>query len=321
MIAWPLDNKSYTAEPIGAFCGTRTRGVFSADDCFAVRSAGGFKITLSDGLAWLKADKYWGLAVYDKAEKSWTLPVGSGKQGRYFAVAIQYDKTKNQVAAVLKTGEYAARPQKPQPVRNAYYDEIIVATILQRPGAVEITGADITDERENEAMCGLMRDGVTGLPSEMLYTELRGKFDELYAELEGLLNQDIAGGLQLQINQVKAQAEQTAAALVQTTAKAEQTAAETDVFTATFRLGSAWAKSGGTWTQTVSCTGMQAAYDTEPPFVLLPGKSKKDDDLLRDALNALAEGRLETLDGQLKATLWAEPPTCDIEIHLRRAVI
>ena len=92
------------------------------------------------------------------------------------------------------------------------------------------------------------------------------------------------------------------------------------IYTATFRLGS-WSHSGNTWTQVADCTGMQAAYDTEPPFVLLPGQSKEDDDLLRDAMNQMAEGHLETLDGQLKATLWAEPPTCDIEIHLRRAVI
>ena len=95
---------------------------------------------------------------------------------------------------------------------------------------------------------------------------------------------------------------------------------ETKIFTATFRLGN-WYHSGSTWTQTVTCSGMQVAYDTGAPFVLLPGVSKADDDLLRDALNQLAAGRLETLDGQLKATLWAEPPACDIEIHLRRAVI
>lgn len=184
MIAWPLDGKQYTAEPIGAYNGTRTRGVFSDENCFKVTPAGGLKVTLSKGFAWLKPEEFWGLAVYQKESQQFTIPAGTGAQPRYLGIAIQFNKTTNEVGAVLKTGEYAADPQKPTPAQNAYYDEIIPATIIQRPGAVEITAADIIDERHNEAMCGLMRDGVTRIPTAMLTAQVEALIDQLVAAVE-----------------------------------------------------------------------------------------------------------------------------------------
>ncbi len=182
MIAWPLDNTEYTAEAIGAWSGTRTRGVFSADDCFSVTAAGGFSIDISPGLAWLKAAKYWGIAVVEHSTTAQTVETGSGMLSRYVAVVIQYDKTANSVQCVLRYGEYSNDPVKPVPVRDDYYDELIVASILQRAAAVELTQADITDERLNEDMCGLMRDGVTGLPTADLYARWSDFFAGVEAE-------------------------------------------------------------------------------------------------------------------------------------------
>ena len=99
------------------------------------------------------------------------------------------------------------------------------------------------------------------------------------------------------------------------TAYAEQESIE--LFAAKLLLDG-WSGGAGAYTQTVSCTGMQAAFDTEPPFTLLSGVSGTDEKL-RNAINTICSGTVQTLAGQIKATV-PEKPTCDIWIYLRRAV-
>ena len=307
MTAWPLDNTEYTAEEIGAWSGTRTRGVFSSDDCFAVTSAGGFDIQVSPGLAWLKAAKYWGIAVLEKTVTSMQIEVGSGLLPRYVAVVLQYDKTANEVRLALRYGEYSDTPAKPQPVRNEYYDEVVLASILQPAAAVEITQANITDERMNEAMCGLMRDGVTGLPTALLFAQARAQlegyaseFELWFAHIKGQLDGDTAGHLQLQLDNL---------------------AGEVQLFSCTL-LADGWAASGSTYTQTVSCPGLFETYDLEAPQVPATGV-KATDTALKEGLDTLCEAGNsgEVLDGQLKWTCYGSYPTVDLPLRLRRAAV
>lgn len=358
MIAWPLDNKSYTAEAIGAWSGTRTRGVFSADDCFTVTAAGGFGIKISGGLAWLKVAAYWGIAVYEKMDTVKQIDVGSGLLPRYVAVVVQYSKTDNEVRTILRYSDYSDAPEMPQPVQNEYYDEIIPAVVLQRPAAVEITQADITDTRLDETMCGLMRDGVTGIPTAQLEAQWsawraqqtaetnawqqaeKQAFDAWFARIKGKLDGDAAGHLQQQVD-----------AVVEADAAH---AAEVQVFAATL-LADGWveepqtpesgsetepaAEGDGTdttgegeeppaapalavYTQTVPCAGLLAAYDLEAPQVESTGEYAAD--LARkEALDALCEAGNcgETLDGQLRWICYGGHPTVDLPLRLRRAVV
>ena len=53
--AFPLDNTEYTAAAMGAYLGTRTRGVFSADSNLSVSSNANMTVTVSPGLTSLQA--------------------------------------------------------------------------------------------------------------------------------------------------------------------------------------------------------------------------------------------------------------------------
>ncbi len=184
MTTWPLDNTLYTAQSIGAFTGTRTRGVFSADDCFEVSAIGNFELQVQGGLAWLQKEKYWGVAVLETLPTVFSIDIGSGALQRYVAVVLQLDKTANLSRLVLKYGEYG--DEKPLPVRDEFYDEIILAYCLQKAGAVELTSADITDTRLDEDLCGLMRDGVTGIPTSSLNNKLSQFINSIEAELKSV---------------------------------------------------------------------------------------------------------------------------------------
>ncbi len=353
MTAWPLDNTEYTAEAIGAWSGTRTRGVFSAEGCFAVTAAGGFGIQISPGLAWLKAAEYWGIAVLEKVAAARQIEVGSGLLPRYVAVVLQYDKTANDVRLTLRYGDYSDAPAKPQPVRDEYYDEIILASILQPAAAVEITQANITDERLNEAMCGLMRDGVTGMPTAQLFAQARAQldgyaseFEAWFARMQGQLSQDAAGNLQLQVDALGAEVQLFACTLLADGwqplpaegggaaggGETEESGGEAGGETAAAQAGddTGGSEGGGeteppavtVYTQTVPCPGLLAAYDLEAPQVPTTGVQATDA-ALKEGLDALCEAGNcgETLDGQLKWTCYGSHPTVDLPLRLRRAMV
>lgn len=179
IVAFPLDNTEYTASAMGAFLATRTRGVYSADDSLAVTANGNMTVTVGPGLAWLKAADYWGLAVCSEAAVTLTVPTASSSAKRMDAVCLRLDKTGNKAELIVKPGTPAAMPVLPPLQRNDSYDEIYLAGISIAAGAVAVSAADITDLRLNEDYCGLMRDGVTGIPT----AQLSAQADALMAQL------------------------------------------------------------------------------------------------------------------------------------------
>ena len=179
IVAFPLDNTEYTASAMGAFLATRTRGVYSADDSLAVTANGNMTVTVGPGLAWLKAADYWGLAVCSEAAATLTVPTASSSAKRMDAVCLRLDKTGNKAELIVKPGTPAAMPVLPPLQRNDSYDEIYLAGISLAAGAVAVSAADITDLRLNEDYCGLMRDGVTGIPT----AQLSAQADALMAQL------------------------------------------------------------------------------------------------------------------------------------------
>lgn len=179
IVAFPLDNTEYTASAMGAFLATRTRGVYSADNSLAVTANGNMTVTVGPGLAWLKAADYWGLAVCSEAAATLTVPTASSSAKRMDAVCLRLDKTGNKAELIVKPGTPAAMPVLPPLLRNDSYDEIYLAGISLAAGAVAVSAADITDLRLNEDYCGLMRDGVTGLPT----AQITAQADALMAQL------------------------------------------------------------------------------------------------------------------------------------------
>lgn len=200
MICFPLDNMEYEAKDMGAYLGTRTRGVFSAEENLAVSAgAGGLTVTVAPGLAWLKRDEYWGTAALNEAAFSLTLDAADGVLKRMDAIVCRLDKVGNKAELVVKKGSFAEEPTVAAPVRDESYDELYLATVLVDAGATDLAAENITDQRLNEEYCGLMRDGVTGIPTEAmqeqasalfnsLYEQLRGRAEELEQVIEGIVH-------------------------------------------------------------------------------------------------------------------------------------
>ena len=181
MICFPLDNTEYQADALGAWSGTRTRGVFSADGHFGVKSNGNMTVTVSPGIAWLKAADFWGVVVHEINPQVLTIDTADGALSRLDAICVRLDKTRNVGEIVVKKGRYMSPPPLfdgfPEQ-GSSFYDEIYVAAVTVRAGATSILQTDITDLRLNEYYCGLMRDGVTGIPTQSLYDSWQAWFSD-----------------------------------------------------------------------------------------------------------------------------------------------
>ncbi|WP_138294477.1 MULTISPECIES: hypothetical protein [unclassified Clostridium] len=215
MICFPLNNTDYEADALGAWFGTRTRGVFSADNHFSVSTNGDMTVTVGGGLAWLLMGDYWGTVVLETDPQTLTLDTADGSLARVDAICLQLDKNANLAKLTIKKGAYSPQPAViTDPARNQDYDEIYVAAVAVRAGATSILPTDITDLRLDETYCGVMRDGVSGIPTQALQdmwtvwfsawkTQTDQDFEAWFDTVKGLLGEDEAGALALAIEDVK----------------------------------------------------------------------------------------------------------------------
>lgn len=201
--SFPLNNTDYGAEDAQLYFATRTRGVFAGDH-LAVTAGSGMTITLGKGIAWLKNGVFGGLVYGNTAPISLTIGTANATYPRIDRVVIRYDVQTNTVAAYVKSGTPASSPVPPALTRDTLADEISVAQVYVAVAATSISAGNITDERLNEEVCGLMRDGVTGIDTSVIYAQ----WQELTARLEALMDAQIAGNLQNQINENKAAIDQ-----------------------------------------------------------------------------------------------------------------
>lgn len=193
--SFPLNNTDYGAEDAQLYFATRTRGVFAGAH-LAVTPGEGLAVSLSTGIAWLKNGDFGGLAYANTAPLSLAIGTANASYPRIDRVVIRYDVQNNTVYAYVKAGTPASAPVPPALDRNSLADEISVAQVHVGVAATSISAGNITDERLNADVCGLMRDGVTGIDTSVIYAQ----WQELTAMLEGLLSDQVAGDLQLQIN-------------------------------------------------------------------------------------------------------------------------
>jgi hypothetical protein len=171
IITYPLNGVTYDAEDVSTYLCTRTSGVYSKDTNYAVSVTGARQITVAPGLAWVNYDDFKGVSACSREAVALTIPDADSTLSRIDRVVLQFDTAANLTAVKLKTGTPAAAPEPPAILQNHNQYELGLCTISVPAGSAAVTSADITDTRTDEAVCGLMRDGVTGIPTETLLAQ------------------------------------------------------------------------------------------------------------------------------------------------------
>ena len=184
IITYPLNGVVYSAEDVATYLCTRTSGVYSKETNFAVSNTGTRQITVAPGLAWINYDDFKGVSVCSREENVLTVPEADNILNRVDRVVLQFDTSENIAAIKLKTGTPAVAAQPPDILQNHNQYELGLCTISVPAGSTAVTAADITDTRADETVCGVMRDGVTGIPTAQLQTQAKAMLDSLQAEVD-----------------------------------------------------------------------------------------------------------------------------------------
>ena len=180
---YPLDGPLYSAQDIATYLCTRTSGVYSKETNYAVTITGARQLTVAPGLAWINYDDFAGVSVCSRAPVALTVPEADATLPRKDRVVLQFDTDANFTALKLKPGTPAADPQPPAIQQNHRTYELGLAVLTVPAGTAAITSADLTDTRADEAVCGLMRDGVTGIPTAQLQAQALAMMTQLSTEL------------------------------------------------------------------------------------------------------------------------------------------
>ena len=171
IITYPLDGVTYDAEDVSTYLCTRTSGVYAKDTNYAVSVTGPRQIAVAPGLAWINYDDFKGVSACSREAVNLIVPDADSTLPRIDRVVLQFDTAANLTAVKLKPGTPAVAAQPPDILQNHNQYELGLCTISVPAGSAAVTSADITDTRTDEAVCGLMRDGVTGIPTETLLAQ------------------------------------------------------------------------------------------------------------------------------------------------------
>ena len=188
IITYPLDGVTYSAEDVATYLCTRTSGVYAKDSNFAVSITGPRQITVAPGLAWINYDDFKGVSACSREAVNLTVPDADSTLPRIDRVVLQFDTAANLTAVKLKPGTPAAAPEPPAILQNHNQYELGLCTVSVPAGSSVITAADITDTRADEDVCGVMRDGVKGIPTAQLQAQALAMLTQLSTELHTKLD-------------------------------------------------------------------------------------------------------------------------------------
>ena len=189
IITYPENGITYDADDASGYLSTRLSGVYSADEDFAVTANGGLTVTVSAGQAWVRPARFRGRSIIMEQPETVTLTAADAVRSRIDRLVLRYDaaarKTRLQV---LEGTPDSASPTAPEITRTALVYDLCLAEIRRPAGSTEITAADITDTRADEDVCGVMRDGVTGIPTAQLQAQALAIMTQLSTELHTKLD-------------------------------------------------------------------------------------------------------------------------------------
>lgn len=179
IITYPLNGITYNAENAESYLCTRQSGVFSAENQFAVTVTGDREITISPGLAWINNAQFSGKSVLVDSAVALAVPTADGALPRVDRVVLRFDKANNETTLVVKPGTASSSPAAPQIERTDFVYELGLYTIAVPAASLTVSAADIASTLLDESVCGLMRDGVTGLPSAQVQAQWTGMLARL----------------------------------------------------------------------------------------------------------------------------------------------
>ena len=172
IITYPEQGITYDADDASGYLATRDSGVYSAQEDFAVTPAGDLSVSVSAGHAWVRPARFRGRSIIMEQPATLTLTAADPTRTRMDRIVLRYDAAARKTSLLVLEGTPdSSSPAAPAITRTALVYDLCLAEIRRTAGSTAVTSADITDTRTDEDVCGIMRDGVTGIPTETLLAQ------------------------------------------------------------------------------------------------------------------------------------------------------
>jgi hypothetical protein len=168
IIAYPLEATEYTAEDVQSYLSTRQSGVYSDEITFTPE---GMTITVSPFLAWFNYEKFKGCSVAVTEPETLTFSPAHAVLDRIDRIVLRLDLSINKAYLTVIEGVASSSPVPPDIIKTEAVNDISPVYVKIKAGSAEITPADITSTILDESVCGIMRDGVTGIPTSQLQAQ------------------------------------------------------------------------------------------------------------------------------------------------------
>ena len=183
IITYPLNGIEYDAHDAETYLSTRTSGVFSSDNHFALTVSGSRQITISSGLAWINNGDFTGKSVVMTAPEALEIPVADGALNRIDLVVLRFDASENETVLAIKSGVPSTVPTAPTASKESELYELGLYLISVPAGSTSVVDSDISSVILDETYCGIMRDGVTGIPTAQIQKQAEDLISEIKSNL------------------------------------------------------------------------------------------------------------------------------------------
>lgn len=213
IVLYPANDYDFDAADVAAYLAGLTSGVFSGDEDFPVTAAGGLKVTVGAGRGWVHPSRFTGYSITKRESDTLTMPLADPSLSRIDRIVMRYDAGARAASLQVLQGTASSTPTAPAISRTELIYDLCLAEITRPAGSTSITTGQITDTRLDEALCGIVRDGVTGIPTDELLAAARERINALEEKATS--------------SAAAAKASEDAAALSETHAAASEKAAKT----------------------------------------------------------------------------------------------
>ena len=186
IVTYPLNGIDFSAEDAETYLCTRTSGVFSSDSDFKASVTGDRQVSISPGLAWIKNTEFSGKSICNTEPVPVEIPIADGTRPRIDRIVLRFDKAKNESSIVLKQGTPSSAPAAKDVERTELVYELGLCTVYIKASSTIINNGDVTSTLLDESVCGLMRDGVTGIPTSQLQEQVYELIDDLREVIAGV---------------------------------------------------------------------------------------------------------------------------------------
>lgn len=168
IVLYPANDYDFDAADVAAYLAGLTSGVFSSAEDFPVTAAGGLKITVGAGRGWVHPSRFTGYSITKRESDTLTMPLADPSLPRIDRIIMRYDAGARAASLQVLQGTASSTPTAPAISRTELIYDLCLAEIARPAGSTSITTGQITDTRLDEALCGIVRDGVTGIPTDEL---------------------------------------------------------------------------------------------------------------------------------------------------------